>query len=341
MNVSLKDLTHLFAQSRDYAIEYDDRVIPLFAEDVKVCRSSDYMEFAVGQLLVTIAMTTGYIEHCRSIESLSTRMATTIFTPYRVERRHLLSNSALIGGLSAQMVIQRIPKGVTLTKYLEEGIDELKIAKLYGAIEYLEETLLAAGISFSNLSGDDLIVGEDGLLYPFRYHKLRYNKGRYIGFDRLRRWMEGRYSVVKQRSIAPVMTYPNREEYEGHLYVGKLHEDRVVVEDPTGFGYVDSSNTPVIPSQYLWADSFREGRAEVQTADGFGLIDIDGGVVIPAIYDSLGYNPDTGITVARKGAKWAYFSYRGEQLTPFVEEYPDEEICLRELQATSSLLWSL
>lgn len=123
------------------------------------------------------------------------------------------------------------------------------------------------------------------------------------------------------------------EYLAGHLYVGALHEDRAVVEDLTGFGYVDSDNNPVIESKYIWADRFREGRAEVESREGFGLIDTDGGVVIPAIYESLGYNPQSGVSTVRKEGRWAYFSYSGEQLTPFADEYLDEELPLDEILA--------
>ncbi len=120
----------------------------------------------------------------------------------------------------------------------------------------------------------------------------------------------------------------NHDMYGGHLYSSTPHEDRVAVEDVTGFGFVDGDNNPVIASIYRWVDDFREGRAEVESEEGFGIIDIDGGVVIPAVYESISYNADSGITAARRGGMWAYFSYVGVQLTPFVIDYPDEEITL-------------
>lgn len=42
------------------------------------------------------------------------------------------------------------------------------------------------------------------------------------------------------------------------------------VEDEGGFGFVDTDNNPVIPSQFLWAGDFHEGRAEVQTRPAWG-----------------------------------------------------------------------
>ncbi len=341
MNISLKDLTHLFAQPQNYAIEFRGGVLPLYGNGVKMSRSNDNVEFMVersqDRYLITIAMTTGYLERCISLESAIAKMSTTLFTPYQVERRRISSHSSPIANIRGKMVIQTLPQGWLLSDYLKRGNEE-EIQSVYSALRYLEEQLQNMQASFTTLQPEDIIIGDDGLLYPFRYQKLRFNQTDDRGCAKLRELIEQNYGVKELPSAPLCARYLPQELFEGHLYTGTLHEDRVVVEDPTGFGYVDSSNRSVIPSVYLWADDFREGRAEVQTADGFGLIDTDGGVVIAPIYDSLGYNADTGVTAVRKDNRWAYFSYRGERLTPFVDEYPNEDIRLEEITKESAVL---
>ncbi len=333
MNLFFKEFVDLYAHPQNYTLEFDGSIIPLSGSEVGVRRSNNYIEFIVkhngAKYLLTIAMTSGYLERCEAIESGIARMATTLFTPFTLHRCRI---SSAAGNFMAKVFVQPIPEGRSLVEYID-GCDEERVNELYGAIRYLEERLSNMRASFSTLLSDDVVVGDDGLIYPFRYHKLRFYHGDepLMGCSALRNWLYNNSSIEESRSITPRLTYLNRELYEGHLYSGTPHEDRVVVEDTTGYGYVDSDNSPVIPSVYLWADDFREGRAEVQTAEGFGVIDTDGKVVIAPIYESIGYNDATGITRVRKDDLWAYFSYVGSQLTPFTDEYPDEDITMLDL----------
>lgn len=332
MNVSFKELTHLFAHPQEYALELDGETFPLCADEAKVRRSNSNIEVAFAHngesYLLTLPMMTGYLQHCQITESAIERAATTLFTDYRLDRRSLLRGESYC---VAKMVIQHLPSGAPLTEYLDRA-DRDQIRHIYGAVTLLVEQLNRVRATFTSLSPDDIVVGDDGLLYPFRYQRLKFCRPTAQRWSRsLRSWIHGRYGVDPEEVTMPSGGYYHRDLYEGHLYSGTLHEDRVVVEDPTGYGFVDGDNRAAIPSIYIWADRFREGRAEVQTSDGFGLIDTDGREVIPTIYDSLAYNDDSGITAARKGGRWAYFSYCGEQLTPFTDDYPDEEITLSTL----------
>lgn len=54
----------------------------------------------------------------------------------------------------------------------------------------------------------------------------------------------------------------------GHRWTSHVFEGLVCVEDEGGFGFVDTDNNPVIPSQFLWAATstkaaprFRRGPA--------------------------------------------------------------------------------
>ena len=109
-----------------------------------------------------------------------------------------------------------------------------------------------------------------------------------------------------------------------HLAVFAVLEWRV--EDEGGFGFVDTDNNPVIPSQFLWAGDFHEGRAEVQTRTGMGLIDREGGYVIPPEYEIVDYDPAVSIVHVRHGGRWALFDYLGRRLTEFGREDMQEPV---------------
>lgn len=112
----------------------------------------------------------------------------------------------------------------------------------------------------------------------------------------------------------------------GHRWTSHVFEGLVCVEDEDGFGFVDTDNNPVIPSQFLWAGDFHEGRAEVQTRTGMGLIDREGGYVIPPEYEIVDYDPAVSIVHVRHGGRWALFDYLGRRLTEFGREDMQEPV---------------
>lgn len=326
MDLSLRELTNIFTNPELYSIRIGDEVISLGGEGVKVHRSNKYIEILSAKYIITIAMTVSFSRRCKALEKELSRVTTSLFTPYKVCWRRILSASR--EDIFADIVVQELPEGVLLSQYLECA-NEDEIREIYSTIDLLEESLDALQASFSALSTDDIIVGSDGLLYLFRYNNLHLKRqsSEESGCEQLRKLLP----IDSSTHSAPSAKYQKRDHYTGHLSTDSFHEDRAVVEDPTGTGYVDSSNRSVIPSIYLSAESFAEGRAVVESHDGFGLINTDGEFILPAIYESMGYNADTGVTVARKDGKWAYFSYGGEQLTEFTEEYPDEDITLPQI----------
>ncbi len=334
MDISIKGLTRLFAHPQSYTLELDGGGCPIVIRGCDVVRYNSYVELIVNQddstqLLITIPMTSGAMERALSLENSISRVASTLFTSYRVGEVYISSCQNVNECQLTKAIIQQIPQGELLSDFLE-GASAEQIHEILGAAKLLDESLHSAKASFATLKPSGIVVGDDGLLYPFRYHKLTITSGdepTIVGGS-LVRWIEHMYGVNGASSVAPVNRYYDRDLCEGHLYLGSMHEDRMVVEDATGFGYVDGCNHPVIASNYIWVDAFREGRAEVEGEQGFGLIDTDGNEVIPTIYESLGYNHESGITAVRHGGKWAYFSYNGEQLTPFEVVYPDEDITL-------------
>ncbi len=326
MDLSIRKITNIFANPELYSIRIGDECIPLHGDGVKVRRSNKYIEIINSRYIITIAMTVSYLKHCKALERELSRLSTSPFTPYYHKWRRILATSH--DDIFADVIIQEFPEGELLTKFLVSA-DKEELQMVLGAIQHLEEMVDSLNGSFETLSPNDIIIGEDGLLYPFRYDKLHFRRspGEVSGCDALRKYISKEITDF----IMPTATYPRRERYSGHLATDTLHEDRIVVEDPTGAGYIDSSNVSVIPSIFISADRFAEGRAMVESKDGFGLINTDGEYLLPTIYESLGYNPDTGITSAKKGGQWAYFSYCGEQLTEFTDEYPNEDITLEQI----------
>ena len=103
-----------------------------------------------------------------------------------------------------------------------------------------------------------------------------------------------------------------------------MSDQRVRVEDETGYGFVDTENRPVIAPQFVWAADFREGRAEVQTAQGMGLIDKRGHYVIEPRYEIVDYNPYTGCSRIRSEGLWALADYNGRIVGGFTPRYIEE-----------------
>lgn len=335
MHMLTKGFAHLFAHHDSFLVELEGYGESIVVREGDFIRSNSYVELIVnhkskGRVLITIPLSDSYMERALQIENWIEGHSTTLFTQYRTLRGRISHRSSTNESLVTRVIVQHLPEGELLCRYLERASYE-QIQTIYGALRLLEANLRAAKISFVKLNAGDLIVGDDGLLYPIRYYRLRFEEGDISSVDELVKRIEQRYGINEEGNNRPPTNYTDRDQLEGYLYSGVPHEDRVVVEDISGFGYVDGDNIPVIEAQYLWADDFREGRAEVECQRGFGLIDIDGMEVIPPIYESLGYNPNSGITSARLSGKWAYFSYVGKQLTEFTKEYPDEELTLSQI----------
>ena len=179
-----------------------------------------------------------------------------------------------------------------------------------------------SGKATSAGTGDDII--------PIRYYDARIGAAENGGadaeaFEALKRRIAE--APMPRQSVNDVeAVYNPVRKLTGHRWTSHVFEGLVCVEDEGGFGFVDTDNNPVIPSQFLWAGDFHEGRAEVQTRTGMGLIDREGGYVIPPEYEIVDYDPAVSIVHVRHGGRWALFDYLGRRLTEFGREDMQEPV---------------
>lgn len=344
----LRELSDIFAAPERYTLHLAARSVVLSSESVSVLRSRDSVEFMVAEdggerTLITLPMSVEGVEQSRLLKYHIDRLRVGVMTPYDVEYAKFTHEYGDHGSIYGDVVVQRIGRGEVLNRWCEQSRDRASVAALYRAIALLEETLSSCNLSFgarAGIAANGVVVGEDALLYPFRYANLSVGcaSDDNRGCEQLRRYVEQRFgwgedALSEELRSVKMAKYEwlSGECFEGHLYSGELREERVLVEDTTGWGFVDGENRVVVESRYLQAFPFDEGRAMVQSESGWGLIDLYGKEVIPAKYDGIEYSNRIGVSCVKRGDKWSYFSYNGVQLTPFNMDYPNEDITLEEI----------
>ena len=200
---------------------------------------------------------------------------------------------------------------------------------LLAALDTLREALRELEFTHNNLRESNL-RWHRGRIIPIRYYDARIGAAENGGadaeaFEALKRRIAE--APMPRQSVNDVeAVYNPVRKLTGHRWTSHVFEGLVCVEDEGGFGFVDTDNNPVIPSQFLWAGDFHEGRAEVQTRTGMGLIDREGGYVIPPEYEIVDYDPAVSIVHVRHGGRWALFDYLGRRLTEFGREDMQEPV---------------
>ncbi|MEG0499329.1 MAG: WG repeat-containing protein, partial [Alistipes sp.] len=213
----------------------------------------------------------------------------------------------------SDVVLQHLPAGMTFTQALA-AVDS---QTLLTALDALTDELRRLDLSHGNLKAENLRWC-GGRWIPIRYHYARLGAGDDTSAVELLRTKIQRGTTGQQTMHDIQAPYNNPcDRLTGHRWVGNVFEQLICVEDPTGYGYVDTANQPVIAAQYVWADDFHEGRAAVETPQGMGLIDKTGRAVIAARYEIVEYDPTTGHSQVRLNGAWADFDYQGEQQTNF------------------------
>ncbi len=340
----IQELHKIFFSPTSFSISTNVFESSLALPNVEMRRNSSHIEISISgtkNLLITVPLSVEGVENMRVNAARIKRLDVEMMTNYNLYTAHFTPTYGIGCSILADVAIQELPPHfVTLDKAVSEG--RYNRATIRQAVETLKETLQSKKIYFTDaeaLAAESIILGEDGLLYPIRYPYLRIYGEVEDGdaaIDALRDWVEincdATPDLEHQPSEKAEYKPRNWEHFEGHLYAGEMNEERAMIEDISGWGFVDSENNIVVAPHYKKAFPYGEGRAIVLSESGWGLINLYGDEVIPSIYDSLGYNVSTSLSCAKKGNRWAYFSYLGEQLTPFKFEYPDEDITMEELQ---------
>lgn len=283
------------------------------------------IEWRGEQWLLSMPLAPAAMYHIERTASALRRFNSPLLAEYRILPAEMRWHDALDEERSADLVLQHLPAGCDFDEALLSEPHDTLLA----ALDTLQTGLRELGLSHNNLKAANL-RWSGGRLIPIRYHDARLGEGDdTAAFDALRHTIAqtpGPHGVSDTTAA-----YEPRRILTGHLWTSHVFEGLVCVEDPSGYGYVDTNNNPVIPARFLWAGDFREGRAEVQTPDGMGLIDREGSYVIDPTYEIVEYDPAASIVHVRLGGAWALFDYLGRRLTEFSPRNGVEAACGSEI----------
>lgn len=343
-SVVLRELSDIYTNPNNYIIQdwCSDRgnTLPLSGNRVTARRSNDTITFSIDcgeeqHRIVILPMTVGSVERYRLLRSRLADHRNQLIEEITMQSAHFISRQSPTMSILADVVTYSEPSGISLPEYLATHSEVEQVQRIYSLIRLMESELELMGLAILDINPLDIVYGADGLLYPIHYDTLTIAENSTNSFEELRKWLLLTTNVTEERwkygdDIGSYKTI-ERPYVKGYKWSGQLHDDRIVVENEEGFGYVDGRHNIVIAVQYKYAGAFAEGRAIVEGKDGWGLINLWGENVIPPIYESLGYNPNTGISCVKYHDEWSYFSYRGEQITPFKKMIINEEITLEEV----------
>ncbi len=220
---------------------------------------------------------------------------------------------------ACDILIEALPQGRPLADAMASIANGKDSTDLTAAVDALERELRRADVSHNNLREENILIDDDGALYPVRWiYATAGAGGDTRALDAIRTKIAALgYAAADETSFAPYGT-----AVAGTYGVGMLSEGLAPVETEQGWGFVDDKGRMVIEARFMWANGFREGRAEVQTLTGMGLIDKRGHYVIEPVFDIVDYDPATGNSQVRRGGEWALFDYSGRQIAPFAETKP-------------------
>lgn len=238
-------------------------------------------------------------------------------------REEMLTVNALGKECYCDIVLELLPEALPFADALATAVcDAQYAATLLGALGTLQKALCDGGVSHNNLRVENLLIDSNDRLYPIRWYYATSTVGG--DADALQVLEQELTKMVENNMLCDVESapYDTPSMLDGHISVGEMSEGLIAVEDNEGWGFVDSHNRCIIPSQYIWVNDFCEGRAEVETKVGMGLIDKQGNYIIPAQYKIVDYNPFKGDSLVYDGSGWSLFDYSGKQLCPFGEIEP-------------------
>lgn len=299
---------------RDARAELDDDGLPRLARSTRFAEAR--IEWRGRQWLLFLPLTPAALPRIERTASHLRQLVTPWLTEYRILPGELRWRDATGAERTADLVVQHLPAGETLS----EAMARVPGERLLAALEALEAGLRELDFTHNNLKASNLRWTGDRLV-PLRYHDAAFGAPHdtdTAAFEALRREIAAATgSEASQEAHDMQASYAAPLHLPGHRWTSHLFEGLVCVEDDSGYGYVDPENRPVIPAQFRWAGDFREGRAEVETPEGMGLIDRSGSYIIPPRYEIVDYDPATSVVRVRQDGRWALFDYLGRRLTEF------------------------
>ena len=205
------------------------------------------------------------------------------------------------------LILQRIPEG----EPLDVAVTHIATQQLLNALAKLEAELLEVGFLHRNLKPSNLIFGDDGCLYPIRYHYAELgapSEKVAAEMASIRRFIESNPTVAEIGSEEWSAKYESTLPYD---QIWPMQDMMRLVRKGELYGYLDDCDREVISPRYIYAENFFENRAVVQNPDGrMGAIDHSGRWVIEPQYEMLGFAG--GLFEGRLGTQWYKIDYQGK-----------------------------
>ncbi len=317
MSGIIKELVALYTMPEKFYIEVAD--MELFGDEpwVHVQRTKNAIELFADWRVdgnshpvnIIVPVTEEAMELLVEINAELVRLRAPFLTQYQLHRAAAWRVDQRTQSTLCRVMMQQLPLGERLS-VAAIGASVRTAERLYAAVDNLEQAMSICGVRFDRLRPEDLIVGIDGRLYPFRYDKIYFEvdeQDEIVAAEppleecqQLRKEIEELCSHAPQQSHYPTEPNPYSNSlcdiYGGYIYCREPHEGLIAVEDLDGWGFVDEMHSVVVEPKYLSVSDFRGGFAVVQIAeDGlFGLIDRGGRFILEPIYTLLEIDERSG-----------------------------------------------
>lgn len=285
----------------------DDQGLP------KLMRTTRFAEAAISWqgrswLLLLPLSGTALATVERTVSRLG-RLTASSLAPYRLLPDELRWSDPSGKPHTSTLLLQPLPEGYGF----DEALGLAPCDRLLAALDDLRRELYDLGFAHRNLRPGNLRwTGQRFILLRSHDGGFGHPEEDSSGFASLRdRILTAAGGTLLSDTTANYDPYPR---FEGHCWVSHIFEGLVCVEDPTGYGFVDTENREVIASRFLWANDFHEGRAEVETETGMGLIDREGHYVVEPRYEIVEYDPATSIVHVRRDGRWTQLDYLGRAI---------------------------
>ncbi|MFI3264540.1 MAG: WG repeat-containing protein [Rikenellaceae bacterium] len=307
----------------------------------KVSRTKDFadvfIEWHDKRYLISLPLSEQALRKAQTATVKLRTLRSKLLLDYRVLPRELNYVDSRGTLHNADLLLQEVPAG----KLLYNCIKTMEAQPLNQAITRLESELKRLNLSLPNLKAENIIVAEDGQLYPIRLHYSTLNSECSREIECLRSFVaetlhfdpeaieyinKNRKSTKKNKGEYEVEDKENEENEEneenaipqnalyGYKSVGNPFEGMCVAENHEGYGYIGTDGQEIIPPKYLWAGDMREGRAEVETTEGMGLIDALGNYIIEPHYQIVDFDPNTGLSRVKQNDEWSTLDYQGRKI---------------------------
>ena len=293
-------------------------------QDEPIIRSTYFAETIVRlgdcRYLLAIPFSAVAMHRVERFCILKRHLRSDIVPPLRIMRDEMLYTDAMGRECRCDVLLEPLPDTCPYTDALANApYDKAEAESLLVALDALEEELRIADVSLGNLRKENLGIDRNGRLRPMRwYYATKLAGGDKESFAKLRNEI---FALQNELSINDVESrYYTPLNLDGHLSTRSIFEGLIAVEEPSGWGFVDSENRMVIEPKFDWVSDFCEGRAEVEIDEKMGLIDKSGQYIIAPEYELLDYDHISGQSRAKRGDEWHIFDYSGKLIEVIAAE---------------------